>query len=275
MPTAHDTITLKHTHSTEIDYLVFTASNTLFALPYYILIKIVDCPQCTSLPNMPSYMRGVVELMGKPVILLDMRKIIGNNSLAEEIDELTATIATRKQDHLNWINKLKDSVYNVKEITVETNPHKCAFGRWYDTFKTESINLKNFMKRFDTPHKSIHNLAVEVKKLIEQGQRGNAEELILHAENNELRLLIGLFDTFEETVRSFTYEYAIMINNGKQQFALAVDGISSFGKFDEVIPKLPASMRVPADHLVETIGRKVLEDRLEDILIINCDNLTL
>ena len=269
-----DTSAVKSTHSTEIDYLIFTSSNNSFALPAYDLIQIVDCPKHVALPSMPSHVRGALEFMGKPVMLIDMRKLLGDKSLAEDIGELVTTIRGRKQDHLNWLLKLKDAVYNDQEITVETNPHQCAFGRWYDSFKPDSVNIQHFMARFDTPHKTIHNLAVKVKELIGKGQKSAAIDLIHEAENRELTLLINLFDTFEESVRSWTYEYAIVLNSRGQQIALAVDNINCFDKFDEVIPTLPASMKISAAHLVAALGRKKNGDEVEESLIINCDNLT-
>ena len=176
---------------------------------------------------------------------------------------------------MDWVNKLKDAVYNDKDITVETNPHNCAFGKWYDAFKTDSSNLRIFMESFNLPHQTIHNLAVQAKELLAKGQKNAAADLIHHAENKELALLLRLFDSFEETLRKWTYEYAIVINSQGKQVALAVDEIKFFDKFDEVIPTLPTSMKIPAEHLVAALGRKMIGNRLEDILIINCDNLHL
>lgn len=260
-------------HSTDVDYLVFTASGNLYAIPHFNLVQIIDCPKITVLPNMPTHGRGVLDFQGKPVVLMDTRKIFGERSLSDEINELIATIKLRKQDHLNWVNKLKESVSSNNEITVEINPHKCAFGKWYDKFDTGSVTMRIFMKKFDKPHKTIHQLGATVKELIKKGNKNGAVELIQQAEEKELKTLIGLFDTFEEILRSFTYEYAILINTNNCQIALAADDIRFFDKFDEVIPNISSSINITEDHPVEAMGRKEVGGVFEDIPIINCTKL--
>lgn len=59
--------------ATDTDYLVFTAKDYLLALPYINIIQIVDSPNCTAVPNMSPYVRGVIDFMGSPIPLIDTR----------------------------------------------------------------------------------------------------------------------------------------------------------------------------------------------------------
>ena len=171
----------------EIDYLVFSANDYILALPYFDIIQIIDSPACTSLPNMPKYLRGVIDLMGEALPLIDTRIKLSTQSRQEEVTAFVNTFMMRKQDHLDWIDKLKNAVENDEEILVEKNPHKCAFGKWYETYKPNTFALAQYMSLFDTPHKAIHKLAVHVEELIQAGQKEQAKLLIHNTENNELK----------------------------------------------------------------------------------------
>lgn len=259
-------------HSTEVDYFVFTAKDYLLALPYFNIIQILDSPACTTMPATPRHIRGVIDFMGEPVPLIDTRARLSLDSRQEEVTEFVNTFLQRKQDHLNWIEKLKDAVEHEKEIAVERNPHKCAFGKWYDTFKPNSLALAAYMKRFDQPHQAIHNLAVEAEKLILVGCKEEAKSMINLAEQNELKQLVALFDGFEEQMRQSYQEYAVVVSHGDRKFSLSVDAIKYFEKLDEIVHDVPLVGNID-NRIIDGIGRKRNGDAMEDVVIVNLEAL--
>jgi len=255
-------------HEADVDYFVFSAEDNLLALPYYNIIQIVDSPACTVVPSMPSYVRGVINFMGEGVPLIDTRVRLSLTSRQEEVTQFVSTFLQRKQDHLNWIARLKDSVENDQEIAVERNPHKCAFGRWYDTYRPNSLTLASYMRHFDKPHKAIHNLAIQAEKLILDGHKEQARSLISAAEQNELKSLVELFDGFEEQMRQSYQEYAVVVTHGERKFALTIDSINYFEKLDEIVHDVPFAGNI-SDRIIDGIGRKRFEDRTEDIIVLS------
>jgi len=258
----------KDASARDADYFVFTAKDYLLALPYYDIIQIVDSPICTSVPNMPDYLRGVINVMGESLPLIDTRIKLSLPSRQDEVDEFIHVFMTRKHDHLNWIEKLKKAVDNDEEITVETNPHKCAFGKWYDTYKPNTLALASYMNRFDRPHKAIHNLAVEAEELVRAGQKEQVKLLIHSAENNELKNLVKLFDGFEEQMRQSYQEYAVIVIHNGQKYCLSVDSIKYFEKMDEIVKDAHLFTSID-DKMIHGIGRKKVGDITEDIIILN------
>lgn len=258
--------------ASDVDYFVFSARDCLLALPYYNIIQIVDSPTCTVMPTMPPYVRGVIDFMGEAVPLIDTRVRLSLVSRQEEVTEFVNTFLQRKQDHLNWIARLKDAVDNDKEITVERNPHNCAFGKWYDTYRPNSLALASYMKRFDAPHKVIHDLAVQAEKLVIAGQKEQARSLIAAAEGNELKNLVALFDGFEEQMRQSYLEYAVVVTHGGRKFSLSIDSINYFEKLDDIVYDVPFVGDVN-NKLIQGIGRKRFDDRTEDVIILNLDEL--
>jgi chemotaxis signal transduction protein len=256
----------------DVDYLVFTAKDYLLALPYSNIIQIVDSPACTAMPTMPPYVRGVIDFMGEPIPLIDTRVRLSLKSRQEEVTEMVSTFLQRKQDHLNWISNLKNAVENDKEITVEKNPHKCAFGKWYDTYKANTLALTSYMSRFDNPHKAIHNLAVQAEKLVSDGQKQQAKLLIAAAEQNELKTLVALFDGFDEQMKLSYQEYAIVVSHEDRTLSLAIDSVKYFEKLDEIVLDVPFTGNIN-DKVILGIGRKKIGDTTDEIMLLDLDAL--
>lgn len=255
-----------------VDYLVFSAKDYLLALPSFNIIQIVDSPACTAMPNMPLYVRGVIDFMGSPIPMIDTRVRLSLKSRQEEVADMVNTFLQRKQEHLNWISKLKDAVEHDKEITVEKNPHLCAFGKWYDSYTANTLALSSYMSRFDKPHKAIHELAVQSEKLILAGQKEQAKSLITAAEQNELKILVALFDGFEEQMRQSYQEYAVVVNHGDRSFALAIDTVKYFEKLDEIVHDVPFTGNIN-DRVISGVGRKKIGNATDEVMLLDLEAL--
>ncbi|MDD2852307.1 MAG: CZB domain-containing protein [Desulfuromonadaceae bacterium] len=250
-------------------YLVFSADNRLFALPFQKIISVLDFPKTTMMPRMAEYMRGVMNFMGEPITMYDFRKTIGAVSMSDEITALSETLRQRKQDHLNWIAKLKEAVNTGAEITVETNPHKCAFGKWYDSFHTDNLALKRHLAKFDTPHQYIHGVASRAKQYITEGNQTAAQNLVRETEQGVLTQLVALFDeTKAELQRAYT-EYAIVVHaDDSRKVALTVDEPRYFGALDEIIFPLSNLVDRHETGFVDAYGVLKSEGVDDEILIV-------
>jgi purine-binding chemotaxis protein CheW len=260
-------------YSTEHEYLVFSCGKQLFSLPYAHLVTVIDSPVWTPVPNAPAHVRGVIRFHEKSIPFYDCRVKVGLDSCRVETEKTIDALKQRKEDHINWINRLKEEVHGGQMITVQTDHHKCAFGRWYDDFSSESPNLKVFMERFDEPHQQIHQIAIEAKKLIADNRHEEAKRLIDNTENTLLKQLIKLFDSSGDKIRRFSYEYGIVIDYpGWDMVAISADSLKRFERFDEVIHPLPAVFSGNSFNFIDAIGRQTRNEReFEDVLIINLE----
>jgi purine-binding chemotaxis protein CheW len=84
---------------------------------------------------------------------------MGLTSAVEETESFCALMQQREQDHRNWLNELEASS---RPFTLATDPHQCAFGKWYDKFKAENAWVAALLKKFDVPHRQIHGMAIRV-----------------------------------------------------------------------------------------------------------------
>ena len=259
--------------SQDMDYLIFALSNQFYALPYHNLVQIVDSPATTKMPNMDGHVRGAINFSGEMIVLYDLRKSLGIPALSEEVSHTVHSLTERKQDHIKWINTLKDEVYHDRDISVQTDPHKCAFGRWYDEYQPESPALADYMSRFDAPHKHIHRLAIKAQELIKTGQKQQARDMIHDAEQGELNALIALFNNAEQNIRTFTYEYAIVMENSRSKFAISVDAVKSFEQFGDIRRDIPPMLRRTCGDFLHGFGRKNINGKAEDVMILDVEKI--
>ena len=255
----------------DTEFLVFTANHTQYGVPHEQVVAVMDVPTHTVVPYMPTEMRGIISFQEHSMPLYDLRVCFGERPRAEETHELVQTMGLRKQDHVNLLQKLKDEVLSHQPITVQTDPHKCAFGKWYDQFASDNINFNAYMKRFNDPHQQIHAVAVEAAALLQQGRTDEAQALVQRTETGVLTRLMELFDGIAGQIRQYFLEYAIVLNVEGDAFAMAVDDINFFSRLHHIEPHHPLDARQEERHFVQAIGRFQADGALEerDILLLD------
>jgi len=101
---------------------------------------------------------------------LGVGRIVGDAEKVIEGNKLNAELAQREVDHLNWAAKVSGFLLDdhVAELAVETDYHKCAFGKWYygneRTHAEELIPaIKPLLAQIEEPHKKLHESAIAIK----------------------------------------------------------------------------------------------------------------
>ncbi len=196
------------------------------------MVRLTDVSQA---PNMPEYMRGVINLRGTIVPVIDMRLRLGLPSLQGENKELITLLAAREQDHVRWLKELHTSVVEEREFTLATDPHKCAFGKWYDNFHTENTVLRLQLAKFDKPHRAIHRVAIEVGKIMAQEGQQAALDRVASADKNELAKMVALFAETVELIDCEANETVIVAAVGERKIGLIVDEILSVTSIDPAV----------------------------------------
>lgn len=214
-------------------YLVIELSDVKYALKAENIKEIVIIPNITPLPEAGNDIRGVIKLRNNVITLIDMRKRLGFMTLDDADRELIQNFADRKQEHINWISELTASIEENREFKLTTDPHACAFGRWYDNFKTSNIGFSIFMKQFDMPHKIIHSVAHKaLKARSEQGLEA-ARKIIADTRQNEMNTLLKLFDDVKDVLRQSHRELAIIVDDKGSLVALSADSVDKIVKIDD------------------------------------------
>lgn len=100
-------------------YLTFTVAGELYAINVANIREVLEFESVTVVPKMPEYMKGIINLRGSVVPVLDLKTKFGIGSTTKETD--TAVIVTEMtlDNELVVIGLLCDSVSEVLDIDDE------------------------------------------------------------------------------------------------------------------------------------------------------------
>ncbi len=126
-------------------------------------------------------------------------KVVLLNTRIRATKDSTILFKDKFIDHIRWMNQLLESIVTEKQFTGQTDPERCAFGKWY--YKTRgSKELENFSERqkqifneIEEYHSSLHKTAIEINKTY-----SSEESLAIY--NNKTRIYVdnlqSLFSDF-------------------------------------------------------------------------------
>jgi purine-binding chemotaxis protein CheW len=221
-------------------WLIVRLKHRSFALPTQEVRELVMKPEVTCVPDSPPFVRGVMNIRGRMLPLVDLRLRVGMKAASEEAASFCALMEQRRQDHVNWLNELEASVREQRDFKLATDPHRCAFGRWYDSYTAENIWIGALLRRFADPHRQIHAVASNVIALSSKGDSASANVLIEQTRRGVLSKMIRLFASLQELIQESSQEIAVVLETGSRSFAVSVDEAAEVTKFDpEKLGELP------------------------------------
>lgn len=107
----------------------------------------------------------VLSYQGVGKIVVDARQVIEGN-------QLDGLLAQKEVDHLNWARKVNALLTDPKasKLTVEMDPHKCAFGKWLygeGRKRAEELvpSLAPLLKAIEEPHAKLHESAAKIAQV--------------------------------------------------------------------------------------------------------------
>lgn len=241
-----------------LPWLLLNINENIYAVSCENVLSLYQVDKITSLPKSPNEIRGVVKFRDQIIQLVDIRKILNVKGIDEDIREFEELMEARRNDHIKWLNTLDDCVKNEKEFTLTTNPHKCAFGKWYDTYRSNNTNLMFLMTfaRFNNPHLEIHAIGDKAKELIDKNDRKGAIALVEATRNTVLMKMMMLFDEIKQAYRESKREILVIIGDTTRSIGIAVDEIVAIEHLSELDEDMLKSTITKTEYLMGTGKRK-------------------
>ena len=107
----------KDEKSDEINqYLTFTLGEEDFALDIGKVREVLDYTTITKVPRMPEYLRGVINLRGNVVPVIDLRYKLGMGVIEQAVDTCIVIVEIMIDGDLTHIGALADSVKEVIDM---------------------------------------------------------------------------------------------------------------------------------------------------------------
>lgn len=97
-------------------YITFKLGDELFAIDVGRVREVLDLSEITRVPTAPPYMRGVVNVRGSAVPVVDLRLKFGLPSVADTVDTRIVVIELELDGELTVVGGLADSVHEVLEL---------------------------------------------------------------------------------------------------------------------------------------------------------------
>lgn len=117
-----ETATKKNTSE---KHLTFYIDGQIFAIPSSLVVEIVRIQAITLMPKLPPYVKGIINLRGKIVPLIDLRLKLSKPEL--EYNEQTSIVVTQTEDAI--IGLIVDSVDDVTDISTNDVNETPSLGR--------------------------------------------------------------------------------------------------------------------------------------------------
>ncbi len=160
----------KETNPTINSYLSFKLENELFAVNVHQVINILELTKITEVPKAPPYMKGVINLRGKVLPVVDTRLKFGMSAIVFSKNTCIVVMEIDINGERVELGALVDSVLEVIEINKETIAPPPSLG---DKYKSEFITgmLKQneeFVMILDIDKVFSNDDVIEFKEKIKQ-----------------------------------------------------------------------------------------------------------
>ena len=109
-----------------VQYLTFKLSDEIFALDVAKVREILEFTSITKVPQTPEFMRGVINLRGSVVPVIDLRLKFGMESTEQTINTCIIVVEVTLEGDTTILGALADSVQEVVEMEpeqIEPAPH--------------------------------------------------------------------------------------------------------------------------------------------------------
>lgn len=209
--------------SRALDLLLINLGNRSFGLPLSEVRHICSMP-----PSFAGYGPETEKhfvFQDNPMPYVSLWNLMGLESEYLEYEEMQVLLPQRRQDHLDWMDALEDTIRNGTAFAKARNPRECVFGKWYYNYRPQNQGLSLMLRNFETPHAQIHRLADKLLGLVEAGQTGDALQIFQESKNTALAELLNLFDLSQKLVSNLQRRIAVIMVDGDDYCALGADGV--------------------------------------------------
>ena len=109
-----------------VQYLTFKLEEEVFALDVAKVREILEITSITKIPQTPEFMRGVINLRGSVVPVIDMRLKFGMSATEQTVNTCIIVVEVTLEGETTVLGALADSVQEVVEMEpdqIEPAPH--------------------------------------------------------------------------------------------------------------------------------------------------------
>ena len=223
----------------ELPWIIFKVSKNTYAVNSTNVLSITNLEdEQIGVPNIQSYIRGLMNFRGNMIPLIDLKRIFKEEPLEKIVSEYSAMITARKHDHINWTNELDRCIKSGEQFGLAVDPHECAFGKWYYNYKPENNIIAHHIKKVEEPHRLLHLAAAEYNNCNKDHEHCNREECLKdvldRVKEEYMPEIIRILDSSINVLKNNLKELLIVVEYNNFKAGLIVDSVLSI----EAIPSM-------------------------------------
>lgn len=112
-------------------YITFKLGDELFAIDVFQVREVIDLSPIARVPTAPDFMRGVVNVRGKAIPVVDLRRKFGLPDVASTVNTRILILELEWDGEVCVVGGLADSVHDVLELNAsEIEPPPKLAARW-------------------------------------------------------------------------------------------------------------------------------------------------
>lgn len=242
-------------------WLSLKLESQLYAIDssYVESISVLEEP-VSVLPESSTIKPGIIHSRGNVVPIINLRPALGLKTLDQEQDDFDAMLEQRKNDHILWVKEMERCLLEEDTFRLATDPHKCAFGKWYDTYQTNNHSIAFHLNKIDEPHKKLHetaHLAFECPRQCDDCEREKCLRDQLKQDAHTYKdIVVKLLDETKKIFRENTKTMCVTVRDQQGSLlGLLVDEVLSVETI--TMKDLPPScLNVSGPQLLSHIGEK-------------------
>ena len=112
--------------SGSIQFLSFTLDQEVFALEISKVREVLEVERITKVPQTPEFLKGVINLRGSVVPVVDLRLKFGLGETSSTVDTCIIIVEIQMEDSQTLIGALADSVQEVFDLRRNRAPIEVA-----------------------------------------------------------------------------------------------------------------------------------------------------
>lgn len=218
-------------------YVIVEVNSSNYGFPTGATVELMSSSAAavTRVPMSPKFVRGVINHRGSIIPVVNTRRLLGLPSIESQAQELIRIVDAREQDHVEWLDALERSIRSGGEFSKQTDPTRCAFGRWFTETMNDRAQLQ-FLSRFDQtvrttladmdgPHRRIHRLADRLLGMRDDGNTDGALAILADEGSSTLGELKRLFGKIRDAAKSGIKTMLVITELGDRRAAFEVDAV--------------------------------------------------
>lgn len=116
-------------------FITFRLGDELFAINVTQVREVLDLTQITKVPTAPDYMRGVVNVRGRAIPVVDLRRKFGLPPVDDTVNTRIVVLELQLDGESTTLGGIADSVHEVIELeAAQIDPPPSIAMRWRTEF---------------------------------------------------------------------------------------------------------------------------------------------